>query len=151
MLRFRDLGASFSRFGCFVLLSSFSRASFSKLPLLPAHARPISDMKSQPGLFVSSIPGPAALSQTPFKNRLNHQTIHTTRVSIPEVKCSPKVPKVRAHFGQPNFLFFQQKRKKEILLILIIFTYFKVQKKIEKKKMVRKIDLFFIFLILKSA
>ena len=28
--------------------------------LLPAHARPISDMKSQPGLFVSSIPGPAA-------------------------------------------------------------------------------------------
>ena len=27
--------------------------------LLPAHARPISDMKSQPGLFVSSIPGPA--------------------------------------------------------------------------------------------
>ena len=28
--------------------------------LLPEHARPISDMKSQPGLFVSSIPGPAA-------------------------------------------------------------------------------------------
>ena len=28
--------------------------------LLPAHARPISDMKSQPGLFVSSISGPAA-------------------------------------------------------------------------------------------
>ena len=28
--------------------------------LLPAHARPICDMKSQPGLFVSSIPGPAA-------------------------------------------------------------------------------------------
>ena len=28
--------------------------------LLPAHARPISDMKSQLGLFVSSIPGPAA-------------------------------------------------------------------------------------------
>ena len=58
---------------------------------------------------------------------------------------------VRAHFGQSNFLFFKQKRKKEILLIVIIFTYFKVQKKIEKKKMVRKIDHFFIFLILKSA
>ena len=27
--------------------------------LLPAHARPISDMKSQPRLFVSSIPGAA--------------------------------------------------------------------------------------------
>ena len=58
---------------------------------------------------------------------------------------------VRAHFGQSNFLFFQQKRKKVILLIVIIFTYFKVQKKIEKKKMVRKIDHFLIFLILKSA
>ena len=58
---------------------------------------------------------------------------------------------VRAHFGQSNFLSFKQKRKKEILLIVIIFTYFKVQKKIEKKKMVRKIDHFFIFLILKSA
>ena len=34
VLRFRDLGASFSRFGCFVLRSSFSSASFSKLPLL---------------------------------------------------------------------------------------------------------------------
>ena len=32
VLRFRDLGASFSRFGCFVLRSSFSSASFSKLP-----------------------------------------------------------------------------------------------------------------------
>ena len=59
--------------------------------------------------------------------------------------------RVRAHFGQSNFPFSQQKRKKEILLILIIFTYFKVQKKIEKKKMVREIDHFFIFLILKSA
>ena len=28
--------------------------------LLSAHARPISDMKSQPGLFVTSIPGPSA-------------------------------------------------------------------------------------------
>ena len=33
VLRFRDLGASFSRFGCFVLRSSFSSASFSKLPV----------------------------------------------------------------------------------------------------------------------
>ena len=31
MLRFRVLGASFSRFGCFVLQSSFLSASFSKL------------------------------------------------------------------------------------------------------------------------
>ena len=30
--RFRVLGASFSRFGCFVLRSSFPSASFSKLP-----------------------------------------------------------------------------------------------------------------------
>ena len=58
---------------------------------------------------------------------------------------------VRAHFGQSNFLFFQQKRKKELLLILIIFTYFKVRTKKEKKKMLRKIDHFFNFLILKSA
>ena len=33
VLRFRDLGASFSSFGCFVLRSSFSSASFSKLPV----------------------------------------------------------------------------------------------------------------------
>ena len=33
VLRFRDLGASFSSFGCFVLRSSFSSASFSKLPI----------------------------------------------------------------------------------------------------------------------
>ena len=32
VLRFRDLGASFSSFGCFVLRSSFSSASFSRLP-----------------------------------------------------------------------------------------------------------------------
>ena len=32
VLRFRDLGASFSSFGCFMLWSSFSSASFSKLP-----------------------------------------------------------------------------------------------------------------------
>ena len=62
-----------------------------------------------------------------------------------------RTTEVRAHFGQSNFPFFQQKRKKEILLILIIFTYFKVQTKIEKRKMVRKIDHFFIFLIVKSA
>ena len=33
VLRVRDLGGSFSRFVCFVLRSSFSSASFSKLPL----------------------------------------------------------------------------------------------------------------------
>ena len=32
VLRFRVLGAPFSSFGCFVLRSSFSSASFSKLP-----------------------------------------------------------------------------------------------------------------------
>ena len=32
VLRFRVWGASFSRFGCFVLRSSFSSASFPKLP-----------------------------------------------------------------------------------------------------------------------
>ena len=32
VLRFRVLGASFLRFGCFVLRSSFSSAPFSKLP-----------------------------------------------------------------------------------------------------------------------
>ena len=32
VLRFRVLGASFSSFGCFVLRSSFSSTSFSKLP-----------------------------------------------------------------------------------------------------------------------
>ena len=32
VLRFRVLGASFSRFGCFVLWSSYSSASFSQLP-----------------------------------------------------------------------------------------------------------------------
>ena len=46
MLCLRDLGASFSslwwgapfsRFGCFVLRSSFSSASFSKLPLALKH------------------------------------------------------------------------------------------------------------------
>ena len=34
MLRFRVLSASFSSFGCFVLRSSFSSASFSKLPAI---------------------------------------------------------------------------------------------------------------------
>ena len=38
VLRFRDLGASFSSFGCFVLRSSFSSASFSKLPYCFTHS-----------------------------------------------------------------------------------------------------------------
>ena len=41
VLRFRVLGASFLRFGCFVLRSSFSIASFSKLPVgYTVHGRP---------------------------------------------------------------------------------------------------------------
>ena len=52
---------------------------------------------------------------------------------------------VRAHFGQSNFSFFQQKRKKEILLILIIFTYFKAQTKIEKRKWSGKLIIFSFF------
>ena len=52
---------------------------------------------------------------------------------------------VHAHFGQSNFLFFQQKRKKEILLILIIFTYFKVQTKIKKRKWSEKLVIFSFF------
>ena len=46
MLRFRDLGASFSSLGCFVFeiwvvraFSSFSSASFSKLPSQATHFR----------------------------------------------------------------------------------------------------------------
>ena len=39
VLRFRVLGASFSRFGCFVLRSSFSSASFSELPGFPVHVK----------------------------------------------------------------------------------------------------------------
>ena len=47
-LRFRVLGASFSlsasfsRFGCFVLRSSFSSASFSKLPIVGSNLNPAS-------------------------------------------------------------------------------------------------------------
>ena len=50
--------------------------------------------------------------------------------------------RVRAHFGQSIFSFFQQQRKKDILLILTMFAYFKVQKKREKKKKVRINDHF---------
>ena len=56
----------------------------------------------------------------------------------------PIKKRVRAHFGQSNFPFFQQKRKEEILLILIIFAYFKVQKEREKKKWLGKL-IFFSF------
>ena len=45
VLRFRDLGASFSRFGCSVLRSSFSSASFSNLPLSKVNIGPQSDAK----------------------------------------------------------------------------------------------------------
>ena len=79
------------------------------------------------------------------------QVLFCVFMDLNEVEVYKKPKPVRAHFGQSNFPFFQQKRKKEVLLILIIFAYFKVRTKIEKKKMVRKIDRFFIFLILKSA
>ena len=39
MLRFRVLGALFSNFGCFMLRSLFSRASFSNLPYTTAKNR----------------------------------------------------------------------------------------------------------------
>ena len=78
------------------------KSSITIASLLPASARFISDMKSQPGLFVSSIPGPSATTTCmarriafpdtllePFKPL--DQTIHITRCSIPEVKCCPKV------------------------------------------------------------
>ena len=49
VLCFRVLGASFSRFGCFVLLSLFSSASFSKLPpLLALINSPVSDFFFHP-------------------------------------------------------------------------------------------------------
>ena len=44
-------------FSCFYLICLLAS-------LLPAYARPISDTKSQPGLFVSSIPGPASITST---------------------------------------------------------------------------------------
>ena len=40
VLRFRVLGASFSRFGCILLRSSFSSASFSKLLCWKVDKRP---------------------------------------------------------------------------------------------------------------
>ena len=67
--------------------------------LLPAHARPISDMKSQLGLFVSSIPGPAATVtymprkiafpdtlQEPFKPSDNpyYYSFHTRSEVLPQ-------------------------------------------------------------------
>ena len=39
MLHFRDLGASFLRFGCFVLRSSFSKLREVKMVAHFAHAR----------------------------------------------------------------------------------------------------------------
>ena len=47
VLRFRVLGASFLRFGCFVLRSSFSRAPFSKLPLNPSASNVHTQAKSK--------------------------------------------------------------------------------------------------------
>ena len=44
---FEFLGASFLRFGCFLLRSSFSRASFSKLPLNPSASNVHTQAKSK--------------------------------------------------------------------------------------------------------
>ena len=50
VLRFRDLGALFLSFGCFVLRSSFSSALFSKLPKFTS-----ANQQSDPGTDVSSV------------------------------------------------------------------------------------------------
>ena len=50
VLRFRDLGASFLSFGCFVLRSSFSSALFSKLPKFTS-----ANQQSDPGTDASSV------------------------------------------------------------------------------------------------
>ena len=62
--------------------------------LLPVHARPISDMKSQLGLFVSSIPGPAATTtcmprKIAFPDTFQAEPFKPS--DNPEVKCCPKV------------------------------------------------------------
>ena len=55
VLCFRDLGALFSRFGCSVLRSSFSSASFSNLPLSKVNIGPQSDAKvSSFAMLISS-------------------------------------------------------------------------------------------------
>ena len=50
VLRFRDLGALFLSFGCFVLQSSFSSALFSKLPKFTS-----ANQQSDPGTDASSV------------------------------------------------------------------------------------------------
>ena len=47
VLRFRDLGASFSSFGCFVLRSSFSSASFSKLPYYDGQLKNVQNLSDE--------------------------------------------------------------------------------------------------------
>ena len=51
-LRFRVLGASFSRFGCFVLRSSFSSASFSKLPLNFSESSEVEDQSVNRAAYI---------------------------------------------------------------------------------------------------
>ena len=55
VLRFRDLGASFSSFGCFVLRSSFSSASFSKLPPFFVTGKVLTDDYNKFFLTISTI------------------------------------------------------------------------------------------------
>ena len=62
VLRFRDLGASFSRFGCFVFefwvlrsSSSFSSASFSKLPVRQASCVETSAAEKSSHVFQTSL------------------------------------------------------------------------------------------------
>ena len=51
VLRLRVLGASFSRFGCFVLRSSFSSASFSKLPTFQGSYQWCRNQNQPTGMF----------------------------------------------------------------------------------------------------
>ena len=61
MLRFRDLGASFSRFGCFVL-----RSSFSKLPSPGPLIIGTFDKRAPGPVYEQVIPG-CGIGATPFK------------------------------------------------------------------------------------
>ena len=125
----------------------------SSLTFKSHYPRVESDLRySEPHVAKTSPLSSAQLTKSRQKWETTWPIKHGQSVAQKAVRnMSTKDNGVRAHFGQSNFPFSQQKRKKEILLILIIFTYFKVQTKIEKEKMVRKIDHFFIFLILKSA
>ena len=57
--------------------------------------------------------------------------------------------RVRAHFGQSNFLFFQRNGKRKYYLSLSYLHISKYRKKEKKRKWSGKSIIFFIFLILK--